>query len=80
MAENKNRLQALDALSGLAAMFLVLFHFMPYYNELYGHNFISSHFLEYGRSAMAFIYFFILSGFVNFYDLKTHAKCWKIYH
>lgn len=39
MAKAKNRLQALDALRGIAALGVVLFHYLPYYNELYSHSF-----------------------------------------
>lgn len=68
MSEPSNRLLALDALRGLAALFVVLFHFMPYYDELYGHHFSSPQFLEFGRYGVHL--FFILSGFVIFMTLE----------
>jgi len=75
MAEETNRLLALDALRGLAALFVVLFHFMPYYNELYGHNFSSPQFLEFGRYGVHL--FFILSGFVIFMTLERTQSAGK---
>lgn len=75
MAEAKNRLQALDALRGIAALGVVLFHYLPYYNELYGHSFNPPQFLEFGRYGVHL--FFMLSGFVIFMTLeRTDNPAW----
>lgn len=68
MAEAKNRLQALDALRGIAALGVVLFHYLPYYHELYGHDFTPPEILEFGRYGVHL--FFMLSGFVIFMTLQ----------
>lgn len=62
------RLAALDALRGLAALAVVLFHYIPYYHELYGHDFSPPFFLEFGRYGVHL--FFLLSGFVIFMTLE----------
>ena len=75
MQNNQNRLTALDALRGIAALGVVLFHFLPYYNELYGHSFDSPSFLEFGRYGVHL--FFMLSGFVIFMTLeRTQTAGW----
>ncbi|AMQ88715.1 MULTISPECIES: hypothetical protein [unclassified Marinobacter] len=49
MPDARNRLTALDALRGLAALGVVLFHYLPYYDRLYDHSFSSPGFLDFGR-------------------------------
>ena len=39
MPNGQDRLPALDALRGIAALGVVLFHYLPYYDKLYGHSF-----------------------------------------
>jgi len=68
MAKAKSRLQALDALRGIAAFGVVLFHYLPYYNELYGHSFTPPELLEFGRYGVHL--FFMLSGFVIYMSLE----------
>lgn len=75
MAPAKNRLQALDALRGIAALGVVLFHYLPYYNELYGHAFTPPDFLEFGRYGVHL--FFMLSGFVIFMTLERTENAAK---
>ncbi|KPQ29841.1 MAG: putative acyltransferase [Marinobacter excellens HL-55] len=67
-ADARNRLTGLDALRGLAALGVVLFHYQPYYDRLYGHSFSSPGFLGFGRYGVHL--FFMLSGFVIFMTLK----------
>ncbi|MBJ6136737.1 acyltransferase family protein [Marinobacter litoralis] len=75
MQNTQSRLTALDALRGIAALGVVLFHYLPYYNELYGHNFDSPSFLEFGRYGVHL--FFMLSGFVIFMTLeRTQTAGW----
>lgn len=50
-------------------------YFMPHYNELYGHNFDSPQFLEFGRYGVHL--FFILSGFVIFMTLERTQSAGK---
>ena len=70
-----SRLGSLDALRGLAALGVVLFHYLPYYHEMYGHGFALwpwlNHGLSFGRYGVHL--FFILSGFVIFMTLERNA-------
>lgn len=68
MHDARNRLTALDALRGLAALAVVLFHYLPYYHQLYGHSFSSPGILDFGRYGVHL--FFMLSGFVIFMTLE----------
>jgi len=75
MAETSQRLSALDALRGIAALGVVLFHYLPYYDQLYGHSFTPWAGLEFGRYGVHL--FFILSGFVIFMTLeRTRSAGW----
>lgn len=75
MAKAKNRLQALDALRGVAALGVMLFHYLPYYDELYRHSFSSPDVLEFGRYGVHL--FFMLSGFVILMTLeRTENARW----
>lgn len=75
MGHPQQRLQALDALRGIASMAVVLFHYLPYYHELYGHSFSPFSLLEFGRYGVHL--FFILSGFVIFMTLeRTRTAGW----
>lgn len=70
-----NRLQALDALRGLAATIVVLFHYVPYYHQLYGHDFEPWDWLAFGRYGVHL--FFMLSGFVILMTLtRTPGPGW----
>lgn len=70
-----NRLAALDALRGVAALAVVLFHYIPYYDKLYGHSFTPWPVLDFGRYGVHL--FFILSGFVIFMTLeRTRTAGW----
>lgn len=75
MAEPAQRLQALDALRGIAATGVMLFHYIPYYDELYGHDFEPWNPLWYGRYGVHL--FYMLSGFVIFMTLeRTPTAGW----
>lgn len=74
-SSSSSRLGSLDALRGLAAFGVVLFHYLPYYHEIYGHSFALwpwlDHSLSFGRYGVHL--FFILSGFVIFMTLERTA-------
>lgn len=77
--DQSNRLHSLDALRGLAALGVVLFHYLPYYNQLYTHQFSLpaglDGALQFGRYGVHL--FFILSGFVIFMTLeRTRSAGW----
>ena len=75
MSDSQQRLQSLDALRGIAALAVVLFHYIPYYDELYGHAFSPWPGLDFGRYGVHL--FFILSGFVIFMTLeRTRSAGW----
>lgn len=75
MADAQNRLLALDALRGVAALGVVLFHYLPYYDKLYGHSFSAPESLAFGRYGVHL--FFMLSGFVIFMTLeRTRSAGW----
>lgn len=75
MAGSQQRLSALDALRGIAALGVVLFHYLPYYDKLYGHTFTPWPGLDFGRYGVHL--FFILSGFVIFMTLeRTRSAGW----
>ncbi|MBW0147638.1 acyltransferase family protein [Marinobacter arenosus] len=79
MASSPSRLASLDALRGLAALAVVLFHYLPYYDNLFGHGFdlpeAVTTTLLFGRYGVHL--FFILSGFVIFMTLeRTSSAGW----
>lgn len=79
MTSPQPRLQSLDALRGLAALGVVLFHYIPYYDKLYGHHFAladsATGLLEFGRYGVHL--FFIISGFVILMTLeRTRHAGW----
>ena len=65
--QGKNRLLELDALRGIAALMVVLFHFTMDRPEMY-------YGFKYGVTGVDF--FFIISGFVIFLTLSS-TKNWK---
>ena len=62
MTNNQHRIRELDALRGLAAMAVVLFHFTSQFDRLYGHSTPLRFSLPRGDLGVDF--FFMLSGFV----------------
>jgi peptidoglycan/LPS O-acetylase OafA/YrhL len=63
-----NRLVELDSLRGIAALAVVLFHYLFRYDQIYGHAFDVSALLEYGYYGVHL--FFIISGFVIYWTLS----------
>lgn len=64
MKETKNRFEPLDALRGIAALIVVLFHYTAQYRNFYGHAFSEQLDFKYGHYGVPL--FFIISGFVIF--------------
>lgn len=67
--KSEDRLLELDALRGLAALSVVIFHYTTRYNELYGSNHNLSFELAYGHYGVQL--FFIISGFVIFMTVQN---------
>ncbi|WP_215114274.1 acyltransferase [Exiguobacterium sp. s70] len=65
---SEDRLLELDALRGLAALAVVIFHYTTRYNELYGYENKLSFELAYGHYGVQL--FFIISGFVIFMTVQ----------
>ena len=65
-----NRLLVLDSLRGIAAILVVIFHYLYRYGEIYGHDFSSVDWVEYGEHGVSL--FFMISGFVIYWRLD-HA-------
>lgn len=68
MTKDGQRLFELDALRGLAALFVVLFHYTTKYQELYGHTSAPLVNFSYGHYGVNL--FFMISGFVIFMTLE----------
>lgn len=62
------RLFELDAIRGLAALAVVIFHYFYRYNEIYGHPNLPVNWSYYGSFGVQL--FFMVSGFVIFWTLK----------
>jgi peptidoglycan/LPS O-acetylase OafA/YrhL len=61
-----NRLLFLDALRGIAALSVALFHYTSVYRSLYGHSFSPAFDFDYGLFGVEL--FFMISGFVIFFS------------
>ena len=66
------RLKELDALRGLAALAVVLFHYTTQFDKLFGHSNALSWSMPYGDLGVHL--FFMISGFVIFLTLDRVAK------
>lgn len=66
------RLYQLDALRGLAALMVVVYHYLYHYNFNYGHSFEVPEWLHLGKSGVYL--FFIISGFVIFWTLTRSDR------
>jgi peptidoglycan/LPS O-acetylase OafA/YrhL len=64
----KSRLIELDALRGIAAITVVIFHYLYRYNELYGHEGIYTNWAHWGEYGVQL--FFMISGFVIYWTLN----------
>jgi len=68
----RKRIEELDALRGIAAISVVLFHYFFRYNQLFGHPNMDGAFFAYGKYGVEL--FFIISGFVIFWSLNSIKK------
>jgi peptidoglycan/LPS O-acetylase OafA/YrhL len=66
------RFLELDGLRGLAALAVVLYHYLYHYNSLFGHSFAIPDFLWIGYYGVHF--FFMISGFVIFWTISRTTK------
>lgn len=64
----KSRLIELDALRGIAAITVVIFHYLYRYNELYGHEDVNTNWAHWGEYGVQL--FFMISGFVIYWTLN----------
>ena len=69
-----DRLQELDALRGIAAIIVVIFHYTTQYQELFGHVIPPVLPLPPGRYGVQL--FFVISGFVIFLTLTRASSIW----
>jgi len=67
-----HRLLELDALRGIAALTVVLYHYFYRYDQLYGHSGISVNWAEFGQFGVQL--FFMISGFVIYWTLERIAR------
>ena len=68
--KNTDRLNELDGLRGLAAIFVVFYHYFQHYDSLYGHSFVVPDVFTIGYYGVHL--FFMISGFVIY---LTISKC-----
>lgn len=68
----KNRLLELDALRGLAALAVVIYHYFYRYDILYGHEGLSTEWAQLGKLGVQL--FFMVSGFVIYWTLNRVDK------
>lgn len=67
-----SRLLELDALRGIAAFAVVLYHYFFRYDQIYGHETLPVEWSYYGRYGVQL--FFVISGFVIFWTLNRTKK------
>ncbi len=68
MEMNDRRLTELDGLRGIAALAVVIFHYLYHYNSIYGHSFEVSEIFRFGYYGVHL--FFIVSGFVIYWTIS----------
>ena len=69
---NGQRLFELDALRGIAAFSVVLFHYLFRYDGIYGHETLNVTWFEFGKYGVQL--FFMVSGFVIFWTLSRTKR------
>lgn len=68
----KSRLEEVDGLRGIAALVVLVFHYLFLYNNLYGHGLSVPEIIRYGQYGVHL--FFMISGFVIFWTISNSAK------
>jgi peptidoglycan/LPS O-acetylase OafA/YrhL len=68
----KNRLLELDAIRGLAALAVVMYHYFYRYNKIYGHDDLAVNWAYIGQYGVQL--FFMVSGFVIYWTLNKVDK------
>ena len=66
------RLYQLDALRGIAALMVVIYHYFYHYDNQYGHSFDIPSWVDLGQTGVHL--FFIISGFVIFWTLRRAKR------
>ncbi|WP_440905369.1 acyltransferase family protein [Catenovulum sp. SX2] len=66
------RLTELDGLRGIAAIAVVLYHYLNRYHDIYGHSFNVPEILKFGQYGVHL--FFIISGFVIYWTISKVDK------
>lgn len=69
---SSQRLYELDALRGIAAFAVVLFHYLFRYDGIYSHEILDVSLFEYGKYGVQL--FFMVSGFVIFWTLSRTRR------
>ncbi|MBL4796377.1 MAG: acyltransferase [Oleispira sp.] len=69
---SSQRLFELDALRGIAAFSVVLFHYLFRYDGIYGHDTLNVTWFEFGKYGVQL--FFMVSGFVIFWTLSRTKR------
>ncbi|APC86073.1 acyltransferase family protein [Vibrio parahaemolyticus] len=72
MSLKKNRFIELDSVRGIAALAVVIYHYLYRYNELYTHQDLNLDWAYWGKYGVQL--FFIISGFVIFMSLERVKK------
>tara|TARA_A200000159_G_C7338693_1_gene346242 strand:- start:84 stop:1073 length:990 start_codon:yes stop_codon:yes gene_type:complete len=68
----KNRLLELDAIRGVAALAVVIYHYFKRYNDIYGHEYLLVEWASLGKYGVQL--FFMVSGFVIYLTLNRVEK------
>lgn len=68
----KARLEEIDGLRGIAAMVVLVYHYLFVYNNLYGHSFFVPEIIRYGQYGVHL--FFMVSGFVIFWTVSNSNR------
>jgi peptidoglycan/LPS O-acetylase OafA/YrhL len=69
---SEKRLNELDGLRGIAAIFVLLFHYTFQYDKVYGHSFNIPELFQIGKYGVHL--FFVISGFVIFWTIMKVEK------
>lgn len=74
---SKARISSLDALRGIAALAVVLYHYTFRYDAIYGHEFSLEHLFIFKYGYLGVQLFFMISGFVIYLSLENTSNIKK---